>query len=184
MEPRPTVIINGIGSLTKGTMLHEMIHVAIVRRMGARRTALPTWFDEGVATFVGDNAPCPPGMKRAIDDLRRLDAPYAWEGFTNMPGKIDGAYCQARAEVAAWTARRSRQALVEVIDAVTAGRAFDDVYGPLVTAIPPDTFARSLVGRFSLDENAGSDAVDTSGGSHIGSLMEGAVGPPDIVARR
>jgi hypothetical protein len=157
-------------------MLHEMVHVEIARRMGrTSRRALPTWFDEGVATFVGDNAPCAPGTKRAIDDLRRLDQSYAWEGFTDMTGKMAPAYCQARDEIAAWAARRGRPALVEVVDAVAAGRSFDDVYGPLVTAILPDAWDRSLEGRFALDENIGTNAVDASGRSHIATLMDGAI---------
>ncbi len=175
MEPRPTVFINGRESLIKGTMVHEMIHIEVARRMaGKSRRALPSWFEEGVATFIGDNGSCPAGTKRAIDDLRRLDAPHAWTGFTNMKGKLDGTYCQARDEIAAWAARRGRPALVEVIDAVVAGRSFDELYGPLVTAIPPEAYDRSLVARFDLDENAGTNAVDGSGRSQIGSLMDGA----------
>jgi hypothetical protein len=177
MEPHPMVVINGLGTLTKGTMLHEMVHVEIARRMGKTpRRALPTWFDEGVATFVGDNAPCAAGAKRvAIDDLRRLDQAYAWEGFTEMTGKMAPAYCQARDEIAAWAERRGRPALVEVVDAVAAGRKFDDVYGSLVTALPPESFDRSLDGRFALDENIGTNAVDQSGRSHIATLMGGAI---------
>ena len=176
MKPRPTVVINGVGELTKGTMIHEMIHVEIARRMGRTEPGgIPTWFDEGMATFVGDNISCPAGTARAVDDLRRLDAPYAWDHFTNITGKIRPAYCQARGEIAAWTKRRGVPALVDVIDAVAAGRPFDEVYGPLLTIIPPEAFGRSLDGRFPLDENHGTDAVDTTGRSHIASLMGGAI---------
>jgi hypothetical protein len=175
-KPRPMVVISGLGSLTKGTILHEMVHVEIARRLGtAPARALPTWFNEGVATFVGDNARCPPGTKRAVDDLRRLDAPAAWEGVTNMTGRIEGAYCQARDEIAAWGARRGKPALVELINAVAAGQSFDAVYGPLVTALPEASYDRSLDGRFALDENVGTNAIDESGRSHIGSLLNGAI---------
>jgi hypothetical protein len=175
-KPRPLVVINGLGALTRGTMIHEMVHVEIARRLGqAPARALPTWFNEGVATFVGDNAPCPPGTKRAVDDLRRLDASFAWEGVTNMTGRIRGAYCQARDEIAAWGARRGKPALVEMIDAIAAGQPFDDVHGPLLTAIPKESYDRSLDGRFELDENVGTNAIDESGRSHLGSLMDGAI---------
>ena len=170
------VVINGLGPLTRGTMLHEMVHVEIVHRMGDEaRRRLPTWFDEGLATFVGDNVVCPPGTPRAIDDLRRLDEGFAWVGFTNMAGKMGPAYCQARDEIGAWAKQRGRAALVEVIDAVTAGRAFDEVYGPLLTAIPPAAYAHALDARFPLDEERGTDAIDGTGRSHIGSLMSGAL---------
>ncbi len=174
--PRPVVVINGLGPLTEGTMLHEMVHVEIARRLGKTPAgALPTWFNEGVATFVGDNARCSPATKRAVDDLRRLDASFAWEGVTSMTGRIDGAYCQARDEISAWTERRGKPALVALIDAVAAGKSFDDLYGPLVTALPEASYDRSLDGSFALDEDAGTNAVDRSGRSHIGSLMDGAL---------
>lgn len=176
LEPRPMVVVNGgLHRLTKGTTIHEMIHVAIALRMGKSRPRLPTWFDEGVATFIGDNGRCTPRPKRAIDDLRRLDTNYAWNGFTNMAGKLEATYCQARDEVGAWIAKRGRAAVLEVVDGVAAGGSFDALYGPLLTAIPPEAYERALDARFPLDENEGNNAVDATGRAHVGSLMGGAV---------
>lgn len=172
----PMVVVNGgLNPLTKGTTIHEMIHVAIALRMGKSRSRLPTWFDEGVATFIGDNGRCTPRPKRAIDDLRRLDTDYAWNGFTNMAGKLEATYCQARDELGAWIAKRGRAAVLEVVDGVTAGRPFDALYGPLLTAVPPEAYERSLDARFSLDENDGESATDTTGRAHVGSLVGGAL---------
>ncbi len=168
----PRVVVNGLGSLTKGTIVHEMVHVEIARRRGQR--GLPTWFDEGIATFVGDNVRCAADEPRVIDDLRRLDTPHAWEGFADFPGHHD-PYCQARLEIATWVEKHSRDALVKVIDTVAAGGSFDERYGPLATAIPSTSFRRSLDGAFLLDENTGTNAVDSSGHSHIATLMSGAI---------
>lgn len=176
-SPRPGVLINGIGPLTRGTILHELVHVEIIRRMGARRRDLPTWFDEGVASFVGDNAPCAPGYVHPIDDLRRLREGYAWENFTNLPGKMEGTYCQAREEIAAWVQRRERTKLLEVIDGVTAGRPFDELYGPLVTAGDHVDEERKLVADLAFDENADTNAIDKTG-RHLATLLHGAQWAP------
>lgn len=174
MEPRPTVFINGIGPLTKGTIVHEMIHIELERRRagGGAKGALPTWFEEGVATFVGDNGFCPAGTTLAIDDLRRLSASYAWTNFTNQPGKLEPTYCQARDEIAAWVSSRNRKALVDLIDSVFAAGSFDDLYGPPMR--PGASMPDAVDGRFSLDERTGTTASDGSGHSHGASLVGGA----------
>jgi hypothetical protein len=173
MKPSPRVGINGIDELTRGTIVHEIIHIEIAKRSVKQR--VPTWFDEGVATFVGDNAPCPPATPRAIDDLRRLDMPRAWEGFTNMTGKMKPAYCQARAEIAAWVEKHGRADLLRVVDAVGGGGSFDEAYGPLLTTIAPEAFSHVLDASFPLDENTGTDVADASGRFHMGALMSGAI---------
>jgi len=136
MSPRPTIYVNRVDALTRGTIVHEMIHIELHRRRTAAsaRRDVPTWFEEGVATFVGDNGFCPAGTPLAIDDLRKLDESPAWTSYTNQQGKLDPTYCQARDEVAAWVGQRgrTRRALVELLDAVYAGASFDELYGPLV----------------------------------------------------
>lgn len=173
MEPRPTIVVNGIGKLTAGTMLHELLHVGLFRRLGARHPSLPAWFEEGLASYLGDNIDCAPRAPPGIDDLRRLSKVSAWQSFTNLPGKLNATYCQARAEVAGWAERRGRPALVEVIDAVAEGRSFDEVYGALTTTPTPDDADR-LDARFALDENDDSHGVDATGRPHLASLLRGA----------
>jgi hypothetical protein len=67
MEPRPMVIVVGLGPLTAGTVVHEMVHVEIRGRLGQR--SIPAWFDDGVATFLGDNVARPSAL--AQGDLQR-----------------------------------------------------------------------------------------------------------------
>jgi hypothetical protein len=174
LGPPAKVIIAGIDRLTKQTLVHEMIHVEIARRMKGKQ-ALPAWFDEGVATFIGDNGNCPPGTKRAVDDLRSLERSFVWDRFTNTSGRLEQAYCQARDEIGAWTQKHDRRALVAIIDAVSAGKKLDDVYGPLLTNAPASQRSRALDAHFALDENLGLEAADDSGRSHVASLVSGAI---------
>ncbi len=154
--------IVGFGALTRGTILHEMVHVEIGRRMGRRERDLPAWFNEGVSSLIGDNAPCPQGYRPPVDDLRRLASARAWRNFTDTPGLTEASYCQARSEVAGWAARHGKDALVGVVDAVSAGRRFGDVYGELV--IPPALDAR-LEASFSFDQD---DLTDGATGDDPG----------------
>lgn len=175
--PALMVAVNGVNWLTRGTIVHELVHVETIRRLvphaGAR---VPSWFSEGIATYFGDNVPCPNPRERAIDDLRRLSTEEAWQGFTSIAGKGQPAYCQARDEIAAWLAQRQRgNAVVEVLDAVANGGAFDAAYGALATAIPSAEHSKRLDAHFALDENRGTDAADTGSGSHIATLIKGAI---------
>jgi hypothetical protein len=173
LEPRPTVIIGGLGPLTKGTLVHEMIHVETALRLRKEDHHVPTWFDEGVATYIGDSGRCTASTPRAVDDLRRLEHAWVWTNFTNQPDKIGPTYCQARDEVAAWSKTHGRKALVGVIDAVARGESFEANYGPL--AIPPEGPAKGdLVASFTLDDKAGKTATDASHHLPPASLAPGA----------
>lgn len=166
MQPWPTVVIHGLDRSTKGTLVHEMVHIAIARKSEANHRGLPAWFDEGVATYVGDNVACNAEMRPAIDDVRRLRAGHAWEAFTDRPNKLEATYCQARAEVVAWLGGRKRSAIVDAIDAVLLqGRPFDEVYGRSLDT--PNPQPGRLDASFTFDEG---DVVDASGRGHVATL--------------
>lgn len=108
---------------------HEATHVEFFHRLGG--VAVPHWFAEGVAVHISRQV-CEAGS-RGIDDLKRLHMGADWGRFTSMSA---GAriYCQAGLEVGARLARVTDggvSGLTEVIDALAAGRPFDEVYGPL-----------------------------------------------------
>jgi hypothetical protein len=173
-QPRPAIVIAGLGRLAKATFVHEMIHVEIERRT-AGKPQVPAWFNEGVATYLSDNVICD-GVAPSIDDLRRLSQGSAWSGFTERPSKIDGAYCQARDEIGAWAASHGRERIVPLIDAVAAGKAFDELYGPMLTKGAPGlATAHALVGKFGFDEKDGIEASDQTGNRHKASLVQGAI---------
>jgi hypothetical protein len=169
MSPRPTVYVNGFGSLTRGTLIHEMTHVVVAlkqRSMGG--PVLPAWLNEGTATFVGNNAVCEPGMTPAIDDLRRLQNETQWMRFTDLPGKIHLSYCQALREVSAWVATHSRTELVAAIDAFYSGTPIEQAYGQL--AVPPSSPEHVLDADLPLDEGENTVALDLTGRAHVATL--------------
>lgn len=108
---------------------HEATHVEFFHRLG--RVSVPHWFAEGVAVFISRQV-CAAGSW-GIDDLQRLRMGNDWSRFTAMSGERR-LYCQAGLEVAAWVARSAdggTGSLTELIDALAAGRPFDEVYGRL-----------------------------------------------------
>ncbi len=172
-EPRRAIVIAGLGRLAKPTFVHEMIHVEIARRT-AGQPQVPAWFNEGVATYLSDNVICD-NVKPSIDDLRRLSRGSAWNGFTEQPSKIEGAYCQARDEIGAWAATHGREHIIPLIDAVAAGRSFDELYGAMLTkGAAPLATERALVASFGFDEKDGADALDHATHPHHAVLRDGA----------
>ena len=131
---RPTVVVVRVDPDTAPTVVHELVHFELSTRL--RGAWVPVWFDEGLATFVGDNVKCPERMVRAIDDLGRLGRDPAWWNFTNHRFAMGPTYCQAREELARWVARHDRAQLIALVEAVKQGAAFDERYGPLLTSRP------------------------------------------------
>jgi len=142
--PRVTVLILRADDDARGVLAHERVHVEVMRRLGDARR--PTWFDEGLAAFIGDEPKCDARMRRGIDDLGRLETGAAWSEYTNIPGTLEPTYCQARAEVAAWRARSGPAGLVELLGKLRHGAVFGDVYGPMLSQpmSPPATVITSL----------------------------------------
>jgi hypothetical protein len=128
-----TIVITRIDASAQLGLAHELAHVELRARIGAEFMAeLPQWFNEGVATSIGDPADCE-GEPKGLLDLRTLDANKAWRNYTNLPGRSHPTYCQARAEVTTWLARNGRQRFFWLLDWVRAGRPFYEGYGPMLT---------------------------------------------------
>ena len=145
----PTVYLNGVGPMTPGTITHEMVHVVIgTKAKKSTGGRVPTWFDEGVATFLGDNVECAPGMALAIDDLRRLRHNAHWSGYTALPGRIRLSYCQARDEISAWVAIAAVATMLAGIAVDRTGRSH-----------PAHVDAKWTMGRkgFGVDVSGGRD---------------------------
>jgi hypothetical protein len=169
MSPRPTVYVNGFGSLTRGTIIHEMTHVVLaLKQRSTGGPTLPGWLNEGTASFVGNNIACEPGMTDAIDDLRRLHTEEQWMNFTNLPGKIRPAYCQAMGEVSAWVATHSRAELAATMDAFYSGTPLEQAYGQL--AVPPSSPEHVLDAELLLDEGENGVSLDSTGRAHVAAL--------------
>ena len=128
---RAAVLIVAVGPGMEAVLAHEMVHAEAGARTSPR--VVPSWFDEGLATLVGEAPDCRRQLPRGIDDLRRLDDRVVLEKYTEVPGLLVPVYCQARAEVDAWLSRAGKPRLFALLDAVRSGRSFYDAYGPMLT---------------------------------------------------
>ncbi len=127
---RPTVVILQGDIASKADIAHEFIHHEVLHRLHG--TSLPTWFHEGVATFISDNVQCTDDQAAGIDDLQRLEHVRAWAEYTTQ-GVAQNVYCQAKREIALWVKAHSLHTLVALIDARSRGNSFEKLYGPLKT---------------------------------------------------
>src|SRR5262249_30055913 len=62
---RPTVIVTAGVAATPRILLHELVHAELARRIPY--DALPTWFNEGLATMIADEPRCAEGVPPSID---------------------------------------------------------------------------------------------------------------------
>jgi hypothetical protein len=116
------------GGLTRGTLTHEMTHSRLHRSMGIRdimRQPYPTWFDEGLATYVA-NHPSWQGRASASDREFVLKVRHFWD-WDDAYGAIgvDRAYGAAAAEIARIDRQAGHAGLLELIARAEAGEDFD-----------------------------------------------------------
>jgi hypothetical protein len=107
---------------------HEFSHLELTAR--SRSAGVPAWFNEGVASYVGKERDCRPGM-RGIADLFELDRGAQWIDYTNdFKDKKFLTYCQARNEVAAWIDEHGGfAAVLDLLARRALGRPFFVLYG-------------------------------------------------------
>ena len=124
------VVMVSPGGLTQGTLTHEMTHSRLHRRMGLRnivRQPYPTWFDEGLATFVADHPRWPGEVTReARTRVREVAHVWQWDDAYRALG-TGLAYRAAAAEVAEIDRAAGRDGLLELIARAEAGEAFERV---------------------------------------------------------
>ena len=130
--PRTTVVLTS-ATYNRNTyvLAHEFSHVEVNARLGGRH--VPAWFDEGLATFVGGEPVCTNVTGKGINDLTTLDQESDWVTYTNSSANFDRTYCQARAEVAAWVAKKGNVAVTQLLTAVGQGQSFASQYGAMQT---------------------------------------------------
>ena len=124
------VVMVSPGGLTQGTLTHEMTHSRLHRRMGLRnivRQPYPTWFDEGLATYVADH-PRWPGTVTAEARARVREVAHVWQWDDAYQALGTGlAYRAAATEVADIDRAAGRAGLLELIARAEAGEPFYEV---------------------------------------------------------
>jgi hypothetical protein len=131
VAPRATVILTGIAPDNENVLTHEVSHVELASRIGSGQ--VPAWFNEGLATMIGGAPDCIGVNSKAFTDLRQVDSQQTWNTQTGSTAVFLPAYCQARAEVAAWSAARAAGAIVSLLAAVKSSTPFYTAYGPFLT---------------------------------------------------
>jgi hypothetical protein len=116
-------------------LTHEISHIEFQARL--RGEPVPAWFNEGIATYLGEVQHCRPGM-RGIDDLSKLASPARWHEYTNQSDRnLVLSYCQARNEVGAWIAEHGGfAAVLELLVKRSKGRSFASLYGRQPELLP------------------------------------------------
>lgn len=116
------------------TVAHELTHIEIHGRLGLVRLlsgAMPAWFDEGVAVLASDDPRylLPEGSTNRCRTEPSTELPSNMWDWMRRAGADDGLYAQASCRVLLWNdAHGGRQALLALINRVSAGERFEHVW--------------------------------------------------------
>lgn len=125
---KPTIFItytSFVGQAHSNTVAHELTHTETLYRYGGG--GVPSWFNEGIATLVGNYPDCTNQTVNWVTDLRTMDAAIA---ATSSKG--DALYCQSSREISAWVGINGKQKLFDLLAGVKAGQQFYNLYGNFI----------------------------------------------------
>ncbi len=97
------VVVTGPVPGSARILTHELVHAEM--KAWTPYDSLPTWFNEGMATFVADEPNCdmhPPASEPRVELLTTKEE---WERHLRDHRDALETYCQSRHRVAAWAAR-------------------------------------------------------------------------------
>jgi hypothetical protein len=125
---RPTVFVTGPVARTEEILTHELVHAEM--KSVLPYDALPTWFNEGVATYVAGEPRCDGFQPAEGFDTGALATKKEWQAHVARPGGTREAYCQSSEEIRAWVGRIGGPsafpaALRDVMNTVAKGGAFE-----------------------------------------------------------
>jgi hypothetical protein len=130
------VVVTGPGPKTAKVLTHEWVHAEM--KAWVAYDALPTWFNEGAATFIAGEPSCPAvnGPQGGELDVKRLKTKAIWQRHLADSGKTHETYCAARREVETWmqhfeSVPLRAEALKTLLSAVAQGTSFDAAYRSL-----------------------------------------------------
>jgi hypothetical protein len=123
----PTLIVSGPFEATPRVLTHERVHAEM--KAYAPYDALPTWFNEGLATFIAHEPRCEDHPLSSSFDVKSLDTKQKWQAHLRATGATLATYCQARNEVSVWvesfaSTAEMIAALKKAMNAVAQGRPF------------------------------------------------------------
>ena len=132
VAPRTTVVLtSGTYGRNAFVLAHEFSHVEVAVRLNGKQ--VPAWFDEGLATLIGNEPECTGVTGKGVADLTTLAQQENWNSYTGNSANFSKTYCQARAEVAAWTGKYGIAGVVQLLQSVSKGQSFSSLYGALLT---------------------------------------------------
>lgn len=132
------VVVTGPVEGTARILTHEWVHAEM--KAFASYDALPTWFNEGAATFLADEPRCDHAAATeagavGVDafDVTRLRTKASWQRHLAATGETRATYCAARQTVATWMQRFDSDAarttaLRALLTAVAGGAPFDAAF--------------------------------------------------------
>jgi len=130
--PPSAVVVTGPVGGTARILTHELVHAEM--KAWVAYDALPTWFNEGTATFIANEPSCAADAGPPVAlDVTRLTTKRAWQRHLETSGGTRETYCAARREVETWmmqfgTNHLRAEALRTLMLAVANGTPFDRAF--------------------------------------------------------
>jgi len=126
----PVVVATGPVPNTALILTHELVHAEM--KAWVPYDALPTWFMEGIATFIADEPNCSAASAVSVFDVRQLDTKEKWQAHLRTGRVTLSTYCHARNEAARWAGKfgdktSAGSAIRAVCQAVARGESFDQL---------------------------------------------------------
>jgi hypothetical protein len=132
------VVVTGPVTATPRILTHELVHAEM--KAWVAYDLLPTWFNEGVATFLAEEPRCSPSAGSDLE-VKQLVNKMLWQRHLRETGRTHDTYCAARREVERWMARfggdhARAEALHGLLRAVARGTPFDQAFDASPAADP------------------------------------------------
>lgn len=132
---RSLVVASGPFASTTRVLTHELVHAEM--KVWTPYDSLPTWFNEGMATFLASEPNCdahPTHEPSApVVDVVALATKVAWQTHLQEHHDTRQVYCESRHQVARWAERfgdphERAAALKALMLAVKSGTPFDRAF--------------------------------------------------------
>jgi hypothetical protein len=122
------VVVTGPVAATARILTHELVHAEM--KAWVAYDLLPTWFNEGTATFLAGEPRCEPSAAPKDFDVKRLTTKTLWQHHLQSSGRTRETYCAARREVESWMVHfdgdhARAAALRALMTSVAQGSPFD-----------------------------------------------------------